>query len=277
MKPRILLALALAFPAALPAEEPAAAAKEMLVVPPVADRPLEKGNEAPPPPETPPEATPAPETGEAVGPEEGPPPVVPPAFPLSRYAGLWENSPFMLESIAPPVVSEGLSQRYALTGIAHVSGEPIVFVMERATQQRLMLKKDAEQGGIGLVQIDMQQKYNDSTATIRQGGEVGVLKFDASAATVGLPAPVPGMPGGQFPQPPGISAAGVPQPAVGVTAPGQPQDPFGQGTVPQPPGVVPGVPGPGVPPNSQVQQTPNPQQPGPPRVIRRRAIVPAVP
>lgn len=270
----LLLALVVGLAPVLRAEDAPDPAKEMLVVPPVADRPLEKGDEPAPPPEPPP---PDPEPAEPATDEPAEETVVPPAFPLSRYAGLWENSPFQLESIAPPTVSEGLSQRYALTGIAHVSGDPIVFVMERATQQRLMLKKDGEQGGISLVQIDMQQKYNDSTATIRQGGEVGVLKFDASAATAGMPMPVPGMPAGQVPQPPGIGPAGVPQPMVGGVVPGQPQDPFGQGTVPQPPGVVPGVPGPGVPQVGQVPQTPNPQQPGPPRVIRRRAIVPAAP
>jgi hypothetical protein len=35
------------------------------------------------------------------------------------------------------VESAGLAQRYALTGIAEISGEPIAFIMERATQQRL--------------------------------------------------------------------------------------------------------------------------------------------
>jgi hypothetical protein len=254
------------------------AAKEMLVVPPAADRPLEKGGEvSSPAPASESEA----EAGAAAAepaPEDAPADeITPQAFPLSRYAGLWENSPFQLESIAPPAVSEGLSQRYALTGIAQIDGDPIAFLMERATQQRLMLKKDAEQGGLSLVQVDVQQKYDDSTVTVRQGGEVGVVKFDATAATVAAPAPIPGMSAAQVQQMPGMRSVAPPQQAVGVTVPGNPQDPFGQGAVPQPPGVVPGVPGPGVSQNNQVQQPPNPQQPGPPRVIRRRAIVPATP
>ena len=45
--------------------------------------------------------------------------------------------------------------------------------------------------------------------------------------------------------------------------------------VPTPPGVVPPVPGPGVPQGGQVQGG-NGQMP-PPRVIRRRALIPATP
>jgi hypothetical protein len=287
MRSLLILALALAFAPTAMAQQTADSAKDMLVVPPAADRPLEKGDGGAPKPEPQPAPDPTEETAgaeenvdgqEAAVPAEGEDPVVPPAFPLSRYTALWEKSPFQLESIAPPTVSEGLSQRFALTGIAHIDGEPMVFVMERATQQRLMLKKAAEQGGISLVQIDMQQKYNDSTATIRQGGEVGVLKFDASGAPAGMPMPVPGgISGGPVPQPQGFNPLGVPQNVPGAPVTANAQDPFGQGAAPQPPGVVPGVPGPGIPPGGQLQQIPNPQQPGPPRVIRRRAIVPATP
>jgi len=219
--------------------------------------------------------------------EEGDPPaeaepVVPaddgitrPAFPLSRYEPLWQRSPFQLESVAPPVESAGLAQRFALTGIAEINGEPIAFVMERATQNRLMIKANSTEGGVSLVQVDVQQKYADSSATLRQGAEVGVVRFEAGAAMA------PGMPqpGMQVPRPmpqvipqPGMppQAAAFPGVAPAAQIPGQPAP-----GMPQAPGVVPPMPGQGNPLNGQVQGGQG-QMP-PPRVIRRRALIPAAP
>ena len=259
---------------------------EMLKVPPAEARPTgaepdTKAAATPAPEQSPPEATPqdpagagsAPESGEAVG--------LLPAFPLSRYETLWERSPFQLESVAPPVESAGLSQRYALTGLAAINGEPIAFLMERATQNRLMVKKDSEANGLSLVQVDVQQKYTDSSATVRQGSEIGVLRFDATAAA-------PMMPPAGMAQPPRMVPPGVPPPGAvpqqTARVPGIPTPPQipgqavpGQGVpgAPQVPGVVPPVPGPGVPSNGQVQG--EQQQMPPPRVIRRRALIPAAP
>lgn len=265
--------LGLIAPTGVLAEEEAADSSAMLKVPAAQPRPAEG--------EATPEATPAPAPEEPPIAEEDPSAEVPPAaepgagddvvlaaFPLSRYEQLWERSPFQLESVAPPVESAGLAQRFALTGIAEINGEPIAFVMERATQRRLMLRKDSTEGDISLVQVDVQQKYNDSTATLRQGAEVGVVRFDAAAAVAGMPPPMPAMPQPGMPQMP--QPTGVP-PMAGIP-PGQPRPPVpGQPM----PGVVPPVPGPGVPQNGQVQADPG-QMP-PPRVIRRRAIIPAAP
>ena len=246
-------------PSALAEEAPAATpvpeAKDMLVTPapqerqveglPAPSAPAEEGGQTP--------DGPPPETGAAKGADEDG--VVPAPFPLSRYARLWEHSPFHLESVAPPVESVGLTQQYALTGIASVSGEPIAFVLERATQTRQMLKKESNAAGLSLVQVDVQAKYADSTATIRRGGEVGVVKFDATAAGGGLPAAPPG----QMPQ------------AAAPPMPGQPPN------VPMSPGLVPGVPGPGVSPDGQVINVPGSGNIPPPRVIRRRAVIPSAP
>lgn len=260
------------------AETATPAPADLLVVPEVSDRPVPQGEQSPRPAPTP-ESKPVPGgngepaalLAEDVAPEE----VVPPPFPLSRYEDLWKKSPFQLESTAPPVAdSAGLAQRYALTGLAEINGEPIAFVMERTTQQRIMVRKEAKAGGSGLslVQVDMSpKKYDESTATLRQGAEVGVVKFDAGP---GLPPPA--MAQGMVPpqaQPGNPAMLVPPQPPQ---FPGQTGQMAG---VPAPqtvPGVVPPVPGPGVPGSGQIQTPGQPQMP-PPRVIRRRAIVPAAP
>jgi len=249
-------------------EEPDASS--MLKVPPAGARPAEDGAgdevSAPPPPDLPTDAV-----------EEAPAPagdgVVPEAFPLSRYEPLWERSPFQVESVAPPVESAGLAQRFALTGLAAINGEPIAFLMDRATQNRIMVKKDSTANGLSLVQVDLQQKYSDSTATVRQGAEVGVVRFDATAPAPGMMAP-PSMAQPMRAMPPGIPQPPMPpQPVAQI--PGQPVPAQTVPGMPQPPGVVPSVPGPGVPQDGQVQGGQG-QMP-PPRVIRRRALIPAAP
>lgn len=270
---RIVFSVAGCFAVTLPplgAEEEAPAAGEMLKVPPAETRATgeESGEPSPEPspedtaPPIPEQEAPA-ENAEAPG-EGG---VVLPAFPLTRYQPLWERSPFQLESVAPPVESAGLAQRFALTGIAEINGEPIAFIMDRATQNRLMVRKDGDEGGVSLVQVDVQKKYIDSTATLRQGAEVGVVRFDAGAAA-SVPPPMP-MPQQVMPTPRAMVPPGVTPQAV---APQVPQIP---GQAQPVPGVVPPVPGPGVPQDGQVQGG-NGQMP-PPRVIRRRALIPAAP
>ncbi len=269
------------------AEPSGAGRPDMLVVPPAETRDeggvRNDASPSPPPAEPPAESDAGAQQEPAQ--DDG---VTPQPFPLSRYAPLWERSPFQLESIAPPAESAGLAQKFALTGIAQINGEPIIFLLERATLLRHMLDKKTNTAGLSLVQVDMQQKYAESTAVVRQGAEVGVVKFDPSTSTAAVPAPAGIQPQGRGPRPiqPGMPQATIPvQPQVqGI--PGVPFNPTqaipGQNVqgITAMPGVVPSVPGPQPPADipGQVQQ---PQVPGqdapPPRVIRRRALIPAAP
>lgn len=275
-RPLLSLAIAplfLGLAASVWAEEDKSTASEWLKVPLVEARPIGvEGEKKPaaatpsPTPLLPAKADPPAEVEPVPPAEEG---ITTPAFPLSRYEPLWQRSPFQLESVAPPVESAGLAQRFALTGIAEINGEPIAFVMERATQNRLMVKADSKEAGVSLVQVDVQQKYTDSSATLRQGAEVGVVRFDAGVAMApGMPQP--GMPSPRpMPQVP-PQAAAFPGAVPAAQVPGQPAP-----GIPQAPGFVPPVPGSGTPTNGQVQGGQG-QMP-PPRVIRRRALIPAAP
>ncbi|MEI7864421.1 MAG: hypothetical protein WCI38_03540 [Chthoniobacterales bacterium] len=252
------------------------AAKKMLVVPTMETRPVEKSGQADPaaqaasspadPKAAEAKETPTPPAGAATAQkEEAPEGPVPPSFPLARYAILWEKSPFQLESIAPPTESAGLAQRFVLVGIAQVDGEQLVYVRERATQQSFTVKKNAANAaGLLLVQVDeRKEKLADASATIKLGAEQGTIKFDAPAAVAAVPQM--GMPQ-QFRQ-------GVPQPVrLPPQVPGMPGQPApvpGQ----QVQAGAPGAPNPG----QQVQQPGGQPAMPAPRVIRRRAIIPASP
>lgn len=254
-------------------------ASALLKVPLVEARPSGvEGEENVAPPDPSPTPSLLAETDPPVAGEPAPPAddgITRPAFPLSRYQPLWQRSPFQLESVAPPVESAGLAQRFALTGIAEINGEPMAFVMERATQNRLMVKANSTEGGVSLVQVDVQQKYTDSSATLRQGAEVGVVRFEAAAAMApGMPQPgmqVPRLIPQAIPQP-GVSPSAAAFPGVPPAAPipGQPAP-----GIPQAPGAVPQVSSSGNPANGQVEGGQG-QMP-PPRIIRRRALIPAAP
>jgi hypothetical protein len=116
----------------------------MLKVPPAGDRPVgdalpsteSKESQTAPSPSTSPSPEPGqnPSAPDAPAAEPSAEAIVPEPYPVSRYASLWENSPFQIESIAPPQQSEGLAQRFVLGGILRENGEPVVWVRERATQ-----------------------------------------------------------------------------------------------------------------------------------------------
>jgi hypothetical protein len=268
----IILATALLMPLACLAtsqEEEPVAPTNLLVVPPAEARPVE--GEAPEVRKPADDA--GPDAGNEAAAQSGP---VPPAFPLSRYQPMWEKSPFQLKSEAPPEMSEGLAQRYVLTGIAEIDGEPIVFLMERATQNRIMVRRAG--GEINLVEINIEAKYSDSSAVIRGGGEVGVVKFDATNPASAMPLPVQVQPGGR---PRRVGVPGQVPVAQQVPVPGAPAGIPGQMPgVPAVPGqpLVPGMPQvPATPGATQVVVPGENQEAPPPRVIRRRVIIPATP
>jgi len=260
-------------------------AKELLKVPPAEDR-ATPGDSADPAAPAEPVQNKAEDLTDA-GPTEGESSeaadsIVAEAYPVERYATLWEKSPFQTESVAPPVESPGLAQRFSLSGILREGGEYLVWIRERATQQSYMVNKKGPNAiGLSLVEVaESPERQSEASATVRLGGEIGVIKFDAVAAPgapppMAMPQPVP-QPGARaFPQPP---RPAVPVPQVAAVQPGYPGAPPVPGQPPVPPGVVPPVPGPGVPPApGQPQVAPGQADMPPPRVIRRRAIVPSTP
>ena len=267
-------------------------AGKMLKVPPAGDRPV--GDVMPATESKEPQPAPSPPASPSAEPEQTTPQaeadqadpsaeaIVPEPYPVSRYASLWENSPFQIESIAPPQQSEGLAQRFVLGGILRENGEPVVWVRERATQQSYKVARNSTNNlGLSLVEVsETMEKQSEATATIRLGGELGVIKFDVAAAgaSAGMAIPPPMARPPMMPTPIRPAQAvprGMPGQA-GTAMPGIPAQQIPVNPAIAQPGLVPPVPGPGVPQGGQIQ-TPGQEQMPPPRVIRRRAIVPATP
>ena len=267
-------------------------AGKMLKVPPAGDRPVgdavpsteAKEAQTAPSPSTSPSPEPGqnPSAPDAPAAEPSAEAIVPEPYPVSRYASLWENSPFQIESIAPPQQSEGLAQRFVLGGILRENSEPVVWVRERATQQSYKVARNSTNSlGLSLVEVsETMDKQSDATATIRLGGELGVIKFDVAATGaapgIAMPPPMARPPMMPTPVRPPQPAPGRVPGQTGTAMPGSPPQQIPVNPAIAQPGIVPPVPGPGVPQGGQIQ-APGQEQMPPPRVIRRRAIVPAAP
>lgn len=167
--------------------------------------------------------------------------------PLTRYSGLWNNSPFTAK---PPPGTEGPVVNplddYALIGVSSIggSGYRVTLINKKKPDERITVDSDNPKSPFKILLVT--RKSGDplgTVVTMLSGSMKGTVSFDEKlltlvAAAPPKPAPVqPGQPG----QPP---------------QPNQPPNPNGQPIpVRQPrPRVVP-------PPNPQVPTQPQPNQP----------------
>lgn len=158
---------------------------------------------------------------------------------LSNFQALLDRSPF---SIPTAEESSPLADRFTLTGAATISGEQMVFVMDRTTQVRHMITKTPNAESLGLVEYLPDPDPRRMRATIRLGDQVATISFVEAAVA-------PQMNGA-----PQINAMAAPMPP-----PGSPASPTAPPVLAQPvPNMNPGT--------TQLGQQP------PRRVIRRRII-----
>ena len=166
--------------------------------------------------------------------------------PLTKYSGLWMNSPFTSK---PPPPEQGPAanplEDYALAGVSPISsGYRVTLLNRKKPEERIVVDSDKPRDGFKILEVT--RKPGDPLATVvrmSSGSVTGTVSFDESLLTLTPP------PAAQNPQlPPGVQP---PQPGA------QPQP--GQAPQRQPrPRVVP-------PPNPQNQQQARPgQQPGQP-------------
>jgi len=162
--------------------------------------------------------------------------------PLTKYSGLWLNSPFTSKPPPPDVVdAPSKLDDYALAGVSPIPGGYQVTLLNRKdSKQRITLETNKPREGFKILSVE--HKPGDPLGTVvrmASGNDTGTVGFDESLlALEAPPAPKPVRP--QLP--PGLQVpgqTGTPQP--------------GQAAIRQPrPRVVP-------PPNPQGQQVPGAQ------------------
>jgi hypothetical protein len=157
---------------------------------------------------------------------------------LAQFQFLLDRSPFSLPTAEE---SSPLADRYALTGVASIDGEAMVFVLDKTTQERHMISKAPNKLDMGLVEYLPDPDPRRMRATIKINGQIATISYSDPVAQQGQQgaqqSPAMPVPSGQNPT------------AVVNAPPGQTMAP-------------------GAPPNMQPA---NPQAP-PRRVIRRRII-----
>jgi hypothetical protein len=145
-----------------------------------------------------------------------------------------DRSPFSLPTAEE---SSPLADRYTLTGAASLNGEPLIFVLDKTTQERHMLSRAPNKLDMGLVDYLPDPDPRRMRATIKINGQTATISYSEPVAAQGQ-------------QPQALAMAPPNQnPSAVVNAPGQV--------------MVPGS-------NPNMQQ-PN-SQPPQRRVIRRRII-----
>ena len=161
---------------------------------------------------------------------------------MENFKSLLERSPFSL-----PTAEENtaIAERFVLTGAATINETPVVFVLDKNTQNRLMLEKLSSSDNAGkdqLLELFQDADPKNLRASVQIEGQRTEIRFSETSFEP---------PSGQ-PMPPQANAPNQPMPPMPPAPPLQPAAP-GQ----QQPAVQPG--------NNANAQLPR-------RVIRRRVI-----
>jgi len=95
---------------------------------------------------------------------------------LEQFDVLLKRSPFSL-----PTAEEKspLSDRYGLTGAAEWDGIQRIFVVDKTSQQRLVLKQGATEKNITLLEFLPASDPREMKARVRVGGEIATLAYEA--------------------------------------------------------------------------------------------------
>lgn len=156
---------------------------------------------------------------------------LPKKAPLSRYSGLWMNSPFTSKPAPPPPVEPtSIIDDYALGGVSPVgSGYRVTLFNKKNPEERLTVESGNTKSDFQILEVT--RKAGDPLGTVvklQSGSSVGTVEFDEKLLVLAAPpaakahANRPGQPG---------------QPAV-ADQPGIPGQPGTHGAH----GAVPGMP-----------------------------------
>ena len=164
---------------------------------------------------------------------------VPRKAPLTKYQGLWTNSPFTTK---PPIGDGGPPppnplDDYALAGVSPVKGGyRVTIINKKKPEERKYVYSDQEQSSHGFKILSVERDAKNVRGTVvhmMSGSQKGTVSYDDKLLTISTPAPAqqpPQAKGQGNPQhPTAHGAAQVPhQPGAPAANPqGQPAQPGG--------------------------------------------------
>ena len=133
---------------------------------------------------------------------------LPKKAPISRYTGLWSNSPFTAK---PPPPVQGPDNNplddYALLGISPINdnnGYRVTLIHKKKPEERITVDSDSTKTNFKI--LNVTRKTGDPLGTVVQmssGAMTGTVSFDQKMLTLAAPPaakPTPPIPG-QTPQP----------------------------------------------------------------------------
>jgi hypothetical protein len=181
---------------------------------------------------------------------------VPKKAPLSRYQGLWLNSPFTSKPPPPEAVqAENPLNDYALLGVSSIGekGETrVTLINKKLPDERVTVDSGATVKGFKI--LNVTRKKGDPLGTVVEmmsGSQKGTVSFDEKLLTIAAPKATPTPNPGVQPPVPGVP---TPQPQNNPNVP--------QPRVPRPRVVPPPVPQPGVQQQPVQQNNQRPQRRG---------------
>ena len=129
---------------------------------------------------------------------------------MEKFQVLLDRSPFSLPTVEE---SAPAAERYSITGAATINDEPIVFIVDKTTQNRLMLGRTPDASGNVLLEYLPDLNPQKMKASIQIDGQVTTVAYaEVAADPQQQVAPVPMVPNAI-------------QPPPGVVNPAQPQNP----------------------------------------------------
>lgn len=93
---------------------------------------------------------------------------------LAQFQALLDRSPF---SVPTAEESSPLADRYTITGAVSINDEPMVFILDKTTQERHMITKEPNNLGISLVEFLPDPDPRKMRASIRVAGQMATISY----------------------------------------------------------------------------------------------------
>lgn len=125
---------------------------------------------------------------------------IPDGYPVTRYASLWQHSPFTTVSVQQEAAPAGFADKLVLVGVATIGNEKMATLINKDSQERIEVAASPNAQGLRLVSVEPNADPLAVTVTIQKGDETGKVKFDKATLPAAAPSinnPVPP----QIPQP----------------------------------------------------------------------------